>query len=231
MGVFEAALEDAEDGLEAAETFDEADVEADDEDEAEVEAEDEADGLMVTGIAEATERAVHYPLMQPYPTSQTHSFPLKNAFLGQETFALELLVENEAQDKADEDEADEAKDKADEAKDEAEAQDKADEDEANEAKDEAEDDEDEADDEAEAEDVAEAEAETAVPRQATPPSLKVLGVVPRGHELRQLFPQTTLLAPHAAQSLAGAFPAAIQTSPSESKFLEAERESWKSSEI
>ena len=219
MGVFEAALEDAEDGLEAAETFDEAEVEADDEDEAEVEAEDEADGLMVTGIAEATERAVHYPLMQPYPTSQTHSFPLKNAFLGQETFALELLVENEAQDKADE------------AKDEAEAQDKADEDEADEAKDEAEDDEDEAEDEAEAEDVAEAEAETAVPRQATPPSLKVLGVVPRGHELRQLFPQTTLLAPHAAQSLAGAFPAAIQTSPSESKFLEAERESWKSSEI
>ena len=63
MGVFEAALEDAEDGLEAAETFDEAEVEADDEDEAEVEAEDEADGLMVTGIAEATERAVHYPLM------------------------------------------------------------------------------------------------------------------------------------------------------------------------
>ena len=61
MGVFEAALEDAEDGLEAAETFDDED-KADD-DEAEVEAEDEADGLMVTGIAEATERAVHYPLM------------------------------------------------------------------------------------------------------------------------------------------------------------------------
>ena len=60
MGVFEAALEDAEDGLEAAETFDDED-EADDE--AEVEAEDEADGLIVTGIAEDTERAVHYPLM------------------------------------------------------------------------------------------------------------------------------------------------------------------------
>ena len=55
----------------------------------------------------------------------------------------------------------------------------------------------------------EAAAKIAVPKQATPPSLYVFAVVPKGHELKQVFPNALLLLPQAAQSLLGAFPATI----------------------